>query len=129
MGGHVQVAISTMASAAPQVKAAKMRALAVTTAKRVALFPDVPTMHEAGVSGYEFNTWYGLLAPARTPRTVIDRLNGEAARILSSTALQEQLSAQGLEAAPTSPEEFGAYMRAQFEEYSRVIQEANITVK
>ncbi|MBI3069264.1 MAG: tripartite tricarboxylate transporter substrate binding protein [Betaproteobacteria bacterium] len=122
MGGQVQLIISTMASALPQVKAGKLRPLAVTTGKRSSFFPEVPTMDEAGVSGYEFSTWYGLLVPAGTPKFVINRLNGEIARILNSSAVKEQFGTQGLEAAPTSPEEFGAYLRAEVDKWGKVIK-------
>ena len=124
MGGHVQAAISTMASALPQVKAGKMRALAVTTAKRSTFFPEVPTMHEAGVTGYEFNTWYGLLVPGGTPRPVIERLNREAAKVLGSAALKEQFGAQGLEPAPTPPEEFGAYLKTEVAKWAKVVKQS-----
>ena len=124
MGGHVQLAISTMASALPQIKAGKMRALAVTTAKRSTFFPEVPTMHEAGVAGYEFNTWYGLLVPAGTPRAIVDRLNREAAKVSSAAILQEQFGAQGLEPAPTSPEEFGAYLNTEVAKWGKVVKQS-----
>lgn len=122
MGGQIQLIISTMASALPQVKAGKLRPLAVTTAKRSAFFPQVPTMDEAGIRGYEFNTWYGLLVPAGTPRPILDRLNKEMARVLDSAAVNEQFASQGLEAAHTSPEEFGAYLKSEVEKWAKVVK-------
>src|SRR5918998_5037072 len=83
VGGRLQLIISTMASALPQIKAGKLRPLAVTTAQRSTFYPEVPTMSEAGVKGYEFSTWYGLLVPARTPAAVVDRLNAEARKALA----------------------------------------------
>ncbi|HKA41851.1 MAG TPA: tripartite tricarboxylate transporter substrate binding protein [Burkholderiales bacterium] len=124
MGGHVQTVISTMASALPQIKAGRIRALAVTTSKRSPFFAEVPTMDEAGVRGYEFSTWYGLLGPAATPRPVIARLNLETAKVLSSIGLNEQFTAQGLEPAPSSPEEFGAYLRSEVAKWARVVKQS-----
>ena len=122
LGGQIQLIISTMASALPQVRAGKLRPLAVTTAKRSSFFPEVQTMDEAGVRGYEFNTWYGLLVPAKTPRPIIDRLNKALAGILASAAVKEQFSVQGLESAPTSPQEFGAYLSAEVEKWAKVVK-------
>ena len=122
MGGQIQLIISTMASALPQVKAGKLRPLAVTTVTRSAFFPEVPTLDEAGVAGYEFNTWYGLLVPAKTPRPVIDRLNKELAGVLDSAAVKEQFSVQGLEPAPTSPQEFSAYLESEVKKWAKVIK-------
>jgi tripartite-type tricarboxylate transporter receptor subunit TctC len=124
MGGHVQLVISTLASALPQVKGGKMRALAVTTAQRSAFFPEVATMAEAGVAGYEFSTWYGLLAPAGTPRTVVERLNRESAKALGAPALKEQFASQGLEAAPSSPEEFGGYLKSEIAKWAPVVKKS-----
>jgi tripartite-type tricarboxylate transporter receptor subunit TctC len=124
MGGHVQLVISTLASALPQVRAGKMRALAVTTAQRSAFFPEVATMDEAGVAGYEFSTWYGLLAPAGTARTVVERLSREMAKELVSPALREQFAAQGLEATPSSPEEFGGYLRSEIPKWAQVVKQS-----
>ena len=122
MGGQIQLIISTMASALPQVKAGKLRPLAVTTVTRSSFFPEVPTMDEAGVRGYEFNTWYGLLVPAGTPRTIIERLNKETAKVLASAAIREQFTPQGVETAPSSPEEFGAYLKSEVEKWGKVVK-------
>ena len=122
MGGQIQLIISTMASALPQIKAGKLKPLAVTTAQRSSFFPEVPTLDEAGVRGYEFNTWYGLLVPAGTPRAIIDRLNKETAKLLESAAVREQFTPQGLEAAPTSPDEFGAYLKSEVAKWGKVVK-------
>ena len=122
MGGQIQLIISTLASALPQVRAGKLRALAVTTAKRSAFFPEIPSMDEAGVRGYEFSTWYGLLVPARTPRSIVDRLNQEMARVLGSGAVNDQFASQGLEAAHTSPQEFGVYLKSEVEKWAKVVK-------
>jgi tripartite-type tricarboxylate transporter receptor subunit TctC len=122
LGGRVDFIISTMASALPHMKAGKLRPLAVTTARRSSFFPDVPTMDEAGVKGYEFSTWYGLLVPARTPGNVIERLNAQSVRLLGAVSLKEQFSAQGLETSPSTPQEFGAYLRSEVHKWARVIK-------
>lgn len=122
MGGRVQLIISTLASALPQIKSGKLKPLAITTAQRSAFFPELPTMTEAGVAGYEFSTWYGLLVPAGTPKAVIERLNGETVKLLRSPALQEQFAAQGLEATPGSPAEFGAYLKSEVEKWGKVVK-------
>ena len=127
MGGQVQLIISTMASALPQVKAGKLRPLAVTTARRSPFFPEVPTMDEAGVRGYEFDTWYGMLVPAGTPRPIVERLNRESAKVLDSAAVKEQFATQGIDAAPTSPEQFGAYLRTEVEKWGKVIRASGAT--
>jgi tripartite-type tricarboxylate transporter receptor subunit TctC len=122
MGGQIQLIISTMASAMPQVKAGKLRPIAVTTAKRSSFFPEVPTMDEAGVRGYEFDTWYGLLMSARTPRAIIDRVNREMAKVAGSPTVKEQFTPQGLETAHTSPEEFASYLKSEVSKWGKVIR-------
>jgi tripartite-type tricarboxylate transporter receptor subunit TctC len=129
MGGHVQAAVSTLASALPHVKAGKLRALAVTTAARTSFFPEVPTLDEAGVSGYEFSTWYGLLVPAATPLAIIGRLNRETVKVLGSPALKEQFQSQGLEPATSSPEAFGAYLRSEVAKWAKVVKQSGAKVE
>ena len=126
MGGRVQLIISTLASALPQVKSGKLKPLAVTTAQRSSFFPELPTMHESGVTGYEFSTWYGLLVPARTPAPIIGRLNSETVKVLNSPALKQQFSAQGLEPTSSTPSEFGAYLKSEAAKWAKVIRAANI---
>jgi tripartite-type tricarboxylate transporter receptor subunit TctC len=126
MGGRLQLIISTLASALPQVKSGKLRPLAVTTAQRSTFFPELPTMSEAGVTGYEFSTWYGLLVPGRTPAATIGQINGTAVKVLRSAPLKEQFAVQGLEAASTSPAEFGAYLKSEVAKWGKVIKAAGI---
>jgi len=126
MGGRLQLIISTLASALAQVKSGKLKPLAVTTAQRSSFFPELPTMGEAGVAGYEFSTWYGLLVPARTPAPVVGRLNSETVKALNSPALKQQFAAQGLEPASSTPSEFGAYLKSETAKWAKVIRAANI---
>jgi tripartite-type tricarboxylate transporter receptor subunit TctC len=127
IGGRVQLIISTMASALPHMKTAKLRALAVTTSQRSSFFPEVPTMAEAGVKGYEFSTWYGLLVPSGTPTTIVDRLNAATAKALGSPSVKEQFTAQGLEASPSSAQEFGAYLRSEVAKWGKVVKASGAT--
>ncbi len=122
VGGRVQVIISTLASALPQLKAGKLKPLAVTTAGRSGFLPELPTMNEAGVKGYEFSTWYGLLVPGATPKGVVERLNAAAVRALQSPQVKEQFAAQGLEATPGTSAEFGAYLRSEVAKWGKVIK-------
>ncbi len=122
MGGHVAMTFVPIAAALPPVRAGKLRPLGVTAGKRSPELPDVPTIDEAGVRGYEFDTWYGLLVPAGTPRPIIERLSRETAKVLESAAVKEQFTPQGIEAAPTSPEQFGAYLRTEVEKWGKVVK-------
>jgi len=124
IGGHVQILISTLASAAPHLKGGKMRPLAVTTAKRSAVVPEVPTMIEAGVPGYEFSTWYGLFVAAGTPRPLIDRLNTETRNAPAAGDLKQQFASQGIEGTATTPEEFGAYLKVEVAKWGKVIRQS-----
>lgn len=122
MGGRTEFIISTMASALPHLKNGKLRPLAATTVKRSAFFPEVPTMIEAGVAGYDFTTWYALVVPAGTPRPVMARLNAELGRIAVMPAVKEQFSAQGLETAHAGIDEAGVYLAAEISKWGKVIK-------
>ncbi|MCC7487957.1 MAG: tripartite tricarboxylate transporter substrate binding protein [Burkholderiales bacterium] len=126
LGGNIQLIFATAASSIGHIKSGKIRALAVTTAKRSALVPDLPTVAEAGVPGFEANNWNGFLAPAGAPRPVIARLNKEITGALSSPDIKEFLFKQGLDAAPGTPEEFGAYMKQEMAKWAKVIKAAGI---
>ena len=122
VGGRLDFIISTMASALPQIKAGKLRPLAATTVKRSAFFPEVPTMIESGVAGYDFTTWYALVVPAATPKPVVGRLNAELAKIAALPVVKEQFAGQGLETAHTSTEEARSYMAAEIAKWGKVIK-------
>ena len=127
MAGRLDVIISTMASALPHAKAGKVRALAVTTAQRSSFFPEVPTMHEAGVTRYEFSTWYGVLVPAGTPKSVVERLNGETRKAIADTTVQSQFAAQGLEPDASSPQAFGEYLKSEVGKWAQVVKASGAT--
>ena len=122
MGGRLQLVISTMASALPHVRAEKMRPLAVTTASRSPFFPDLPTMDEAGVRGYDFSTWYALLVPRGTPGDIVRRLNTELGHVLQSAFVTEQFAAQGLEPTPSSPAQLAAHLKSEVAKWGTVIR-------
>ncbi len=126
VGGQIQMLFSTLLQADTQLKAGRVRALAVTTKKRSPAAPELPTMQEAGVAGYEVAGWYGVLAPAKTPRPIIDKLNTEIVRILHSPDVQNRLVADGSEAVGSTPEQFGNHIKSEVAKWGKVIREAGI---
>jgi tripartite-type tricarboxylate transporter receptor subunit TctC len=122
IGGQVQLMFDSMPSAMPHVKAGKLRPLAVTTARRSAAVPDLPTISEAGLPGFDISTWYGLWAPKGTPRELVTRLASESARILRSADVRERYAALGAEPVGSSPEEFAAYCRSELDKWARIVK-------
>jgi tripartite-type tricarboxylate transporter receptor subunit TctC len=125
ISGQVQIMFATLPAAMPHVKSGKVRPVAVTTAKRSQAMPDLPTIAESGVKGYEAATWYGLLAPTRTPKPVIDRLHGETVKILAGPTRQ-RLEAQGFEPDGGTPTAFAAYIKSEIAKWAKVIKQAGI---
>ena len=115
-------------NAVPNAKAGKIRILAVTGPTRSPAAPDVPTMMEAGVPQYNVVTWYGVHAPARTPRAAIDVLNREIVRAVSAADVRDRLLSQGLEPAPNTPDQFAAFAKSEVARWTKVIQDAGIKV-
>lgn len=126
LAGQIQLIFSSAPTAVPQVKAGRIRGLAVTTAGRSVILPELPTIAEAGLPGFEADNWYGVVTTMKTPRAVIDRLNTEIARALHATDVTQLLLAQGLEVRTSTPQEFGAYMKSEFDKWARVIRDAGI---
>jgi tripartite-type tricarboxylate transporter receptor subunit TctC len=126
ISGQVQLAMATLASALPHIRNQRMRPLAVSTATRVAVVPDVPTLQEAGLRAYEHSTWYGLFVPAATPRPVVDRLNESVRKIVASDDVKQKFSPQGVEPASNSPEEFRAYLTAEIAKWAKVVRSAGL---
>ncbi len=122
LAGDTQLMFDNLANAMPHVKAGKLRALAVTTAQRSKLAPELPTMAEAGLPGFDISTWFGLFAPAGTPRDVVAKWNADVVKILDSAEMRERLATQGAEAAPTSPEQFGAFVASEARKYARIVK-------
>jgi len=126
ISGEIAANFPSVPTAIPYIKAGKLRGLGVTMAKRTAALPDVPSIAEAGVPGYEATQWFGMLAPAGTPRPIIDRLNHEIVKLLKSPEVRDRLIADGTDPAPTTPEEFGAYIKSETEKWTKVIKAAGI---
>ncbi len=124
VAGHINLIFATAASAVPQIKAGRVKGIAVTTIKRSQLVPDLPTVSEAGLKGFDANNWYGLLAPAKTPRPIINRLNSEVARILNLPEIKTFLFNQGLDVAPGTPEQFAAYIKSERVKWAKVVKES-----
>ena len=122
LGGQIQLTFDNMLTVLPQVKAGKLRGLAVTLVTRSPLAPELPTVAEAGLAGFEVKSWNGVVVPAGTPKDVIARLNGEIVRILRQPDLREKFLLQGIELVPTTPEEFGAFIRQDIAKWAKVIQ-------
>jgi tripartite-type tricarboxylate transporter receptor subunit TctC len=126
IGGQVNVLFSEMLTAAPQLKSGKVRALAVTTAARTPFLPDLPTVAESGLAGYDVSVWYGLMAPAGTPKPLVARLNTEVVRALKTQDVRERFEKLGSTASPSTPAELDALVRREYEKWARVIKSAGI---
>ncbi len=122
VGGQVQVMISALPGTVPFINSKRVVALATTGAKRSAFLPDLPTLNEAGVPGYEFDTWYGLHAPAKVPKEIIVKLNAEIVKALSKPEVKEMLFKQGIEAQIATPAEFTKHVRAEVAKMGRIIK-------
>jgi tripartite-type tricarboxylate transporter receptor subunit TctC len=126
LAGEIAANFPSVPTAMPYVKAGRLRGIGVTTLKRVEVLPDVPSIAEAGLPGYEATQWFGLLAPAGTPRPIIDRLYQESSRALRSADMKERMTAEGLEVVGSTPEEFASYIRSETEKWTQVIKAAGI---
>jgi tripartite-type tricarboxylate transporter receptor subunit TctC len=129
VAGVVESSFAGVPNAMAQVPAGRLKALAVTTSKRIPQLPDVPTMQEAGVPGYNASIWLGLLAPAGTPRDVVMKLNAEIAKVLNSADTKKELYAAGVEADLSSPEAFNTLMVQELDRWGKVIKDAGITMQ
>jgi tripartite-type tricarboxylate transporter receptor subunit TctC len=128
IGGQIQVMFTTVASASSLIAGGQLRALAVTSAERSPAFPDLPTVAEAGVPGYAAESWYGLLAPAKTPPEIIDRLNKSAAAAVQSEAFKRLGVNEGLVMVAQPPEALDRYLRGEEERWRKVIEDAGIKI-
>lgn len=126
VGGHVSLMFNSLPAVLPLVKADRLRALAVASAKRSPTLPDLPTFAESGLPGFEAGSWYGVLAPAGTPRDVIIRLHAETVQMLALPDIRQKLAAEGADAIGNSPEEFAAQIRRDIERWEKVARAANI---
>ena len=126
MGGQVPYLWVSIPAAAQHVKGGKLKALAVSTVKRSAAFPDVPTMQEAGVPDFEVDSWYAMLVPAKTPKAIIDKLNKALNTVLAEPAIRAQLLEQGAEAVGGTPEALGKTIAAELPKWAKLAKDANI---
>ena len=128
MGGQVSLWFPTAPGALPHIQAGRMRALAVAGAKRSLSFPELPTVSEAGVPGFEASTWYALLAPANTPRNIVAKVNGDVARILKQPEVHGRLTAMAIEIVGGSPEELARHIRSEIPKWARVVKQSGARV-
>lgn len=126
MGGAVPMSFETALVAAPQIKAGKVRALAVTSAKRARILPDVPTLQEAGVPGFDVASWQALYAPAGTPPAVVAKLNAELARIIEQPEIKTRMEALGLEHTANTPAQFAEFQMAEQAKWAKIIKDGNV---
>jgi tripartite-type tricarboxylate transporter receptor subunit TctC len=130
LGGQLRFMFDTVITSVPQIRAGKLRAFAVSSAKRASSLPEVPTMQQAGFPGYDMSQWQGVLAPAGTPRPLVGVLNAQIARAMHASDVYERIAVQGgNEIVTGTPEEFGALIRADLERYGRLIREAKISAQ
>jgi tripartite-type tricarboxylate transporter receptor subunit TctC len=128
VGGQIQLMFDNLASSLAQVKAGRVKALAVTTAKRTALAPDLPTIAESGLPDFDISTWFGVFAPAGTPKEALDRLHAEFTKALAAPDVREKMLALGAEPVGNTPTEFAAYIRAERDKYAKVIKASGAKV-
>jgi tripartite-type tricarboxylate transporter receptor subunit TctC len=128
IGGQVQVMFDNLPSSLAQIKAGKLRAVAVTSLKRAPALPDVPTLNESGLPGFEASSWFGILGPAGTPPAVVTRINAEVNKWLQSPDAREKLLAQGAEAAGGTPESFVAHIKSETEKWAKVVKASGAKV-
>lgn len=126
IAGHVNMIFDGMATSLPHVRGGRLRAVAVATARRASAMPDLPTVAESGLPGFDVGSWFGLLAPAGTPAPVVERINAEVRTALGREAVRKLIADAGLEAVPCSPQEFATMMRAETQRWTELIRETGI---
>jgi tripartite-type tricarboxylate transporter receptor subunit TctC len=126
VGGHTKVTFPSLAQTVPYIKSGTLRALGVGARTRIAVLPDVPTIAEAGVPGYEAVNWWGIVAPAGTPRTIVDKLNGEIAAVQKSVEAQKQFASEGATPVLMTPDAFGGFMANEMEKWGKVVKQGGI---
>lgn len=129
LGNQIGSFLSTFASALPHIKANRMRGIAVTSSKRAPTLPEVPTVAESGVPGFDYSTWYGVLAPARTPRPIIESLNKAIVTALNTPEMRQRYAAQGMDPRPTTSAEFAALLKSETAKWAKVVREAKIPLQ
>jgi len=128
VGGQIPVAFESMIPILPHVKSGKLHALAVTSAIRSPVVPEIPTVAEGGVAGFESIAWYGVVAPAATPKEIVGRLNAEMARILNLPDIKQRLAEMGSPAVAGTSDQFGALIRSEIVKWGRIVKQANVSL-
>ena len=126
VGGHVQLMFDSLPSSMSFIRSGKLKALGASSTKRLAVLPDVPTLIEAGVPDFDLTTWYGVWAPAGTPKDILARMNAEIVRLVVMPDMKEKLAGLGVEASAFTPEQFAAFNRTEYERWGRIVRAANI---
>jgi len=126
IGGQVEMIFSGVPALLPHIKSGRLRAIAIGSLKRFPALPDVPTIDASGLKGYEATTWFGLMAPAKTPKEIVARLNSEFGKILVSTEVHDRFMNEGIEPIGGTPGQFGAFIRAEIDKYAKVVQATNL---
>jgi tripartite-type tricarboxylate transporter receptor subunit TctC len=129
LGGQITMSFDTVTPVLPHIKAGKLRALAVTTAKRSSALPDVPTLDEAGLKGFNIGTWFGVLAPAATPKDIVARLNSEMVKIIQSPEFRKRMGEIGAEPIGDSTEQMAAQIKSETDKFAKLVKEAKVTIE
>lgn len=126
VGGQVHLLFGSVSTSLPMVRSGKLRALVVTSTKRVSTVPEVPTIAESGFPGYEVVQWFGIAAPAELPRALVTRINNDLVRLLALSEVRDALTKQGFEPVGSTPEEFAAYIKSELAKWSKVFKEVGL---
>jgi tripartite-type tricarboxylate transporter receptor subunit TctC len=129
LGGQVTMSFDTLTPVLQHIKSGKLRALAVTTARRSSVLPDVPTLEEAGLKGFDIGTWFGVLAPAATPAPIVTRLNAEIVKIVKSPDFQQRMAAVGAEPMASTPQEFAKRIQDETVKFARLVKDGKVTIE
>ena len=129
MSGNIQLIFATVSTSIGQIKGGKIRALGMTGTKRFVLMPELPTIAQAGVPGFAVNNWYGVFVPAGTSKEIVARLNAEIVKVLNMPDAKQRLLESGIEATPSTPEQFAAYIQSETKKWAKVVKDANVKVE
>jgi tripartite-type tricarboxylate transporter receptor subunit TctC len=129
LGGQISMSFDTITPVLQHIKGGKLRALAVTTAKRSSALPDVPTLEEAGLKGFNIGTWFGVLAPAATPRDIVARLNAEMVKVIQSPDFRKRMEEIGAEPIGASSEQMAQQVKSETEKFARLVKEAKVVIE
>ena len=129
VAGRVQMFFTGIPSVASEIRNGTLRALGVTTAKRTSTLPDVPTIAESGVKGFDVSPWFGVLVPAHTPPAIIARINAEIVKVLRAPQLRERLAREGVDVVGNSPKEFASFIRSEMDQWARAVRESGAKVE